>query len=171
MLKRNFRSGIINLSSFAILFEFVQSAGYCSTKLFDDFLSKTLADEYSHKIDILSSTPNGVTTPLTRNNKSVGVITKNQTAKGTLRDLGHVKGTYGHWNHHIQGTIVECMSGSYVLVMMIKFIWSKIKIRNLQIDSKYSVIRWYNHYEIANHNIQKSQQSHHRSIDAPTLQP
>ena len=44
MLQRNTRSGIINLSSSSVLFEFVGGAGYCSTKLFDDFLSKTLAD-------------------------------------------------------------------------------------------------------------------------------
>lgn len=81
-----------------------------------------------------------MTTPLTRNNKAVGVITKNQAAKSTLKDLGKRKATHGHWSHHIQNVLLECMQG-YVLVMMIKHIFSQVKLRNMDINPKYSVIR------------------------------
>ena len=108
MLGRDPRSAIINLSSYSKLIHLIESSGYCSTKLFDDFLSKTLAYEYDHKIDIISSTPNLVSTPLTRNVKTLLHINKNQTAKATLKDLGHTKSTYGHWSHHIQGVATEC---------------------------------------------------------------
>ena len=141
MLQRGTRSGIINLSSYSKLLRLVESSGYCSTKLFDEFLSKTLAYEYEHKIDILSSTPNLVSTPLTRNAKTLLHINKNQTAKGTLKDLGHVKTTYGHWSHHLQGTVTECVEDTYILQFIINASWDQIKQANLKINSDYSVIK------------------------------
>lgn len=62
LLKRTKRSGIITLSSYSMLMRLEDSANYCSTKLFDDILSRSLEYEYSSKVDFLSLRPGIVTT-------------------------------------------------------------------------------------------------------------
>ena len=106
MLERN-KSCIINLSSISSYFTMHGGAGYCSSKLYDDFLSRALAYEYRKKIDILSVKPNFVSTPLTRNMRGLLVVNKNECAGGSLKALGNSDETFGHWLHHIEGYILS----------------------------------------------------------------
>ena len=99
MLARPSRSAVINLSSSAVYASLKGSAHYCSTKEFDDTLSRALQYEYRHKIDFISVRPALVTTPLTRGTTSFLHVNKNQCASGSLRSLGHVNWTSGHWWH------------------------------------------------------------------------
>ena len=105
MLEREKRSAIISLSSLASIMEIHGSVGYCSSKLYDDFISRALSWENDKKIDILSVRPYFVSTPLTRNVSTVLHIDKNQCAKHSLRSLGYEKYTYGHWWHNLQARI------------------------------------------------------------------
>ena len=104
MLKKR-KSCIINLSSFSSYFALVGGAGYCSSKLYDDFLSRALTYEYKEKIDFLSFKPLLVSTPLTRNLAGCLILNKNECVKGSLRVVGCRTESFGHWSHHIQGEV------------------------------------------------------------------
>lgn len=67
MTRRKDRSGLINLSSGAAMAYYAGSGHYSATKKFIDFLSQSLAYEYSSKVDVLTSRPYIVTTSMTRN--------------------------------------------------------------------------------------------------------
>ena len=109
MLSRPSKSAIINLSSSAIYANLKGSAHYCSTKCYDDILSRSLEYEYAHKIDFLSVRPALVTTPLTRGTQSFLHVNKNQCAAGSLRSLGHLSWTSGHWWHELQALPMELL--------------------------------------------------------------
>jgi hypothetical protein len=54
MLKRNQKSAIINLSSQAAEMTIKRQALFCGTKRYIDYFSRSLAEEFRNKIDILS---------------------------------------------------------------------------------------------------------------------
>lgn len=76
-----------------------KSVNYCSTKLFDDFLSRSLEYEYGNKVDFLSVRPALVTTSMARNLNSFLHVSKNQCAKGALNSLGRYSQYSGSWWH------------------------------------------------------------------------
>ena len=61
MIKRNKRSAIISLSSFGSLYPV---GLYSATKVFNDYFSRSLTQEYKDKIDSISLRPRVVTTPM-----------------------------------------------------------------------------------------------------------
>lgn len=71
MKKRQYKSGIINLSSAAATTDFGGASNYSATKTFDDYLSLAVEYELRGKIDILTARPFIVTTPMTRNTDSL----------------------------------------------------------------------------------------------------
>jgi len=64
MIRRNNKSGIINLSSISSEGPLPYFQLYAATKAFDDFLSLGLSIEYGNQIDIMSLRPGFVTTNL-----------------------------------------------------------------------------------------------------------
>jgi 17beta-estradiol 17-dehydrogenase / very-long-chain 3-oxoacyl-CoA reductase len=74
MLKRKWRSAIINLSSIFGEINCPYHSVYSGTKRFLDVFSRSLAMEVSSKVDVMSLKPLMVTTPMTRNSKSFGAI-------------------------------------------------------------------------------------------------
>lgn len=108
LLARPKRSGIITLSSYSMLMRLEGSANYCSTKLFDDVLSRSLEYEYGHKVDFLSLRPGIVTTEMSRNTTTVLTVNRKQCTKGALNNLGRLSYSAGSLWHELQsiGTVL-----------------------------------------------------------------
>ncbi|EAR98643.1 oxidoreductase, short chain dehydrogenase/reductase family protein (macronuclear) [Tetrahymena thermophila SB210] len=108
------RLGIINLSSFCGTLPQGFGSFYSATKAFDDFLSRSLSQEYSKKqIDVLSLRSLVVDTPLInkgskQNNKlsKIGAINPIQAAEGALKWLGVASYSNGHISHSLQSFFV-----------------------------------------------------------------
>ena len=66
MMNRNKKWGIINISSFNGTRPIPPSPIYSATKVYDDFLSRSLNYEFSNNIDILSLRPLFVSTSMTK---------------------------------------------------------------------------------------------------------
>jgi len=62
-------------------------------------LSNALYDEYSGKIDVLAVKPSTVSTLMTSNIKGFGVRSPEEVIAASLKQLGHSKETFGHWEH------------------------------------------------------------------------
>ena len=99
---RKMRSAVIDLSSYATFAALPYNAMYCATKSYNDFLSRSLSNEYD-TIDFLSVKPLYAETPLSKTKADgIFVINATQCIKGILHDLGHTNYTVGHWIHQIQ---------------------------------------------------------------------
>ena len=108
MLLKETRSAIINLSSSAANVAMKTFGLYSATKAFNDFLSRGMAEELQHKIDIMVVKPLGVESPLSKM-KANGItcISPIQCANGILDCLGYEKETEGHWSHRFQGGLIN----------------------------------------------------------------
>lgn len=90
---------IINLSSFISGYPAKNTANYSSTKLFDDFLSRSIRNEHKDKIDFLSLRPALVTSLMTRKTDSFLHASPKQCVQGALKRVGKRNHCYGHWSH------------------------------------------------------------------------
>lgn len=108
-LKRNKQCAIISMSSYSGTMPLMLSSMYCSTKIFDDFLLRSVAAENKGKhIDFLSVRPLYVDTPSRAGHKKeFGPISSEDCVKGVMQDLGHDTVTNGHWKHCLQAVIFD----------------------------------------------------------------
>ena len=88
MLKREKRSAIINVSSFAAENPVPYATTYSATKAYNDAFSKAISLEYSDKIDILSLRPLYVESNMTSHQDSAIMITRKECASATIKYLG-----------------------------------------------------------------------------------
>jgi len=109
MLKRTQRSAIINLASVSALYPWPNIAPvYGATKAYVDILARSVSEEVGHKIDVLSVRPSSVSTALIRNPPLGGdVISAPSFVTATLKKLGSVNATNGHWRHEIKTWIAS----------------------------------------------------------------
>lgn len=107
-LKIKEKCAIINMSSFNSEMPLILSSMYCSTKVYDEYLLKTIAYENKNKnIDFLVVKPLYVDTPSRAGHKrEFKPITAEQCVTGALEDLGYELETYGHWKHCVQGVLM-----------------------------------------------------------------
>ena len=140
MVKKKSKSCVINLSSSASTIRMEGGAGYCSSKLYDDFFSRALVYEYGYKIDFLSVKPYLVSTPLTRNITGALYISKTDCVKGSFQALGNTEATFGDWRHSIQGEISMTLS-EWVRDKSAKGIWKWMNKSFAAIDSNYSIVK------------------------------
>lgn len=109
MLKRERRSAIINVSSFAAEQPSPYVSNYSATKSFVDSFSRALSLEYSDHIDVLSFRPMLVESNMSKQQASLTVATRNQAAKSAIRSLGLDYETNGYWMHRLTSYIVGCL--------------------------------------------------------------
>ena len=140
LLKKKKKSCVVNLSSSASIIRMEGGAGYCASKLYDDFLSRALGYEYSYKIDFLSVRPYLVSTPLTRNITGALYITKNECARGSLQALGNTDITYGDWRHSLQGEIGMSFS-EWARDQSGKGVWKWMNRSFAAVDPNYSTVK------------------------------
>ena len=102
---RTNRSAIINLSSIAGSVPVSYITIYSATKAFLDFLSRGNAYEHPN-IDTLSLKPAFISTKMIDYKKaSLDIITVDEFIPLSLRKLGHVTHSIGHWKHILQWVI------------------------------------------------------------------
>ena len=105
MEKRLFQSVILNLSSASILLPLPTAALYSATKIYIDFLSRSLSNEKSqHNVHILSLRPGFVLTPMVESNKLAEeklIISVEECAEAALEHVGTAPYTMGHWKHRL----------------------------------------------------------------------
>ena len=135
--RKGHKSAIINLSSVLGTHPIPYNTIYSSCKVFNDFFSRALNQEYRKKIDILSLRPFYVSTPATYDKKPcIDTITAEECAEGCLRALGKWDFTWGHYKHAIQGFGYSFMPGWFVTLMAIIFGPYRVRYRTAQ-DKKY----------------------------------
>jgi len=119
MLKREKRSGIVNVSSMTGTCPLPYDALYSSSKAFNDYLSRALSIECHKKIDIISLRPFYVSTKMVFNREAgIFTITPEECAEGCLQDLGTHHVTYGHYKHAIQGFVWDIIPKWIVIRLM-----------------------------------------------------
>jgi 17beta-estradiol 17-dehydrogenase / very-long-chain 3-oxoacyl-CoA reductase len=132
----NKRSAIINLSSSSVLTPLECSSNYCSTKIYDDMFTQTVAIEYRNEpVDFLAVRPFLVTSTMTRGQNTFLHVTPNHCAEGALRDLGRHTVSYGHWWHRIQGALTEELNGKLMNLLLCQ-VNRGLSATYKQIDSK-----------------------------------
>lgn len=89
----------MNLSSYAATNPLPFISLYTGTKAFNDALSRSLAEEYNDRIDVLSAVPMEVQSGGLKREKSFRVATSKECSLGCLKDLGYSRRTYGHISH------------------------------------------------------------------------
>lgn len=101
------KGGVINVSSGAAIVPLAYYSTYSGTKALVDLFTRSIADEFPD-IDIMSLKPFDVSTKMIYYREpDVMTITMEECVRGTLNDLGHQDGTYGHWKHKLQGALYE----------------------------------------------------------------
>lgn len=85
-------------------------AHYSATKKFMDHFSQCLAYENSSKVDFLTARPFIVSTPMSRNIKSIYTTSAEKCASVIVNSLGSRSICYGPLIHSIQGAGVELLS-------------------------------------------------------------
>lgn len=116
MLKREKKSAIINLSSFCASRPLPYASVYGSTKIFDDFMARSLAIEYENKIDCLALRPNWVSTKLsTKRLNNFDVISSNKCVVDALKELGYEKVTAGNWIHSMLEWFIGTFAPDYIV--------------------------------------------------------
>jgi len=112
--KRQYRSAVINMASYAAMKPTPGMAIYAATKAFNDFISRALAEEFKDKIDFLSVRPKRVSTPMTENVEDEQAdwhwIEPEEVVKAALRDLGYEAVTIGHWKHELHHVVQSFMA-------------------------------------------------------------
>jgi 17beta-estradiol 17-dehydrogenase / very-long-chain 3-oxoacyl-CoA reductase len=105
LLSREKRSAVIDVSSISSLMPLPKLSVYAATKVFNNYMTRTLAEELKDEnIDFLSLKPAFVESNMSKK-KADGyyVITPQQCVTGALRDLGYEIETFGYWTHKLQG--------------------------------------------------------------------
>jgi len=110
MLERKaFKSGIINLSSHSITCPFKNLSVYTATKAYNDLFSRCLSEDYRSislenidQIDVISCRPCIVSSAGTNYTSDAMSCTSEDCARGTLKALGKIDVTEGHWTHVLQ---------------------------------------------------------------------
>ena len=108
------KSGIINLSSTGALVVSNGSGHYLSTKVFDDFFSRTTGSYQKKKIDVLTVRPGRVTTPMLKNTVSMAHSSAQQTAEEIVNSLGRTDICYGPIFHRFQAALINAISPKIV---------------------------------------------------------
>ena len=128
MNKREKRSAMINLSSFAAEFPFAMKSLYSATKIFNHYLTIGLKEEtalYSN-IDWLSVKPMEVETVLsTTKADGLVIITPKQCADSILNDLGYEEETYTHVSHKIQAYLMLTFLPKSLFYAVVRRFWFK----------------------------------------------
>ncbi len=117
MILRTNHSAIVNLSSIAGRRPMPCFAVYSASRVFGDFLSRALAEEYKGRnIDIVSLRPGIVDTSHSFQRKSEGIfqISPEQCSREALRRLGNEQTTSGHWIHKIYVNIASKLPDFYI---------------------------------------------------------
>lgn len=108
-IKRQKTCAIISMSSYSGTMPLYNSSMYCATKIFDDYLIRTI--DYENKggnIDCLSVRPLYVDTPSRAGHKKeFAPITSEECVSGVLQDLGQDSVTNGHWKHCIMAVFFD----------------------------------------------------------------
>ena len=109
LLNRNKKSAIISMSSYSATLPLILSSIYCASKIYDDYLLRSIAEENKGKnIDFLSVRPQYVNTPSRANHKKeFKAISTEECVNGIFQDLGYETVTNGHWSHCIKGVIFD----------------------------------------------------------------
>ena len=95
---------VLNFSSHAGLEPMPFIPVYSATKVYDDFLSQSVGASVSESITMVSVTPLGVTTNMTKQLDSKGsalLVTAEAFAKAVFDNLHHER-TMAHWWHNLQ---------------------------------------------------------------------
>lgn len=109
MLKRKEKSAFISISSFAASFVRPYEGLYSATKVFMDFFSRAIAEEYP-QLDILCVKPGLVSTRLLNWAKpDLRTCTTADFVNTSLRYLGRKTHTHGHWKHRLTAWTFEIM--------------------------------------------------------------
>jgi 17beta-estradiol 17-dehydrogenase / very-long-chain 3-oxoacyl-CoA reductase len=76
---------------------------YCATKAFNNQFSRSLAEEYWGKLDVLSLKPAWTKTPMTQmlDSNHWYFIEAAQCVQATFKQFGKTDETYGHWKHGV----------------------------------------------------------------------
>jgi len=74
-----------------------------ASKAFNRAFSNALNEEYAKRIDVLSVNPGMVRTPMTKKVEGFGVVEVEDVVKDSLRKLGNLQETCGHWKHELIG--------------------------------------------------------------------
>ena len=112
------KTAIINLSSASANFPMKALSVYTSTKVFNDFLSRSLYEDFKGNIDILSLKPYFVESNLTKmksNKDGFFIISSEECAEGTLNQLGYEKEAYGHWKHELYGAMIGLFVPHFII--------------------------------------------------------
>ncbi|EAR88259.1 oxidoreductase, short chain dehydrogenase/reductase family protein (macronuclear) [Tetrahymena thermophila SB210] len=97
---RGKKSGIINLSSVSTVISMAGFHMYTGTKMFNDYFSKSMGEEYKGIIDVMSLKPGFVDTPLVSSVKEKRLcIQPQECANAALNYLGRYEETNGHYKH------------------------------------------------------------------------
>ncbi|KAL4476520.1 hypothetical protein ABPG74_010253 [Tetrahymena malaccensis] len=97
---RGKKSGIINLSSVSTVISMAGFHMYTGSKMFNDYFSKSIGEEYKGIIDVLSLKPGYVDTPLVSSIKDKRLcISPQECANAALNKLGRFEETNGHYKH------------------------------------------------------------------------
>ena len=109
LLNRNKKSAIISMSSYSATLPLILSSIYCASKIYDDYLLRSIAEENKGKnVDFLSVRPQYVNTPSRANHKKeFKAISTEECVNGIFQDLGYETVTNGHWSHCIKGVIFD----------------------------------------------------------------
>jgi len=130
--KRQNRSAVIDLSSFASFAPVPFSAVYCASKNYNYYLSRALAEEWeNNNIDFLVVRLVFAETNMSKK-KADGliVISPTQCVNGVLDDLGYEKETCGFWSHKVQFFFINLLPRFVLyLVMKIQLRFGKDKVK------------------------------------------
>jgi 17beta-estradiol 17-dehydrogenase / very-long-chain 3-oxoacyl-CoA reductase len=101
MTLRSKKSAVISISSFAGFYVRPYEALYSATKVFTDFFTRGIAEEYDN-IDILSVRPGFVSTKML-DFRPVDLKTCSTAdfVNNSFRYLGRESNTHGHWKHRL----------------------------------------------------------------------
>ena len=110
------------MSSYSANLPLVNSSMYCSSKIFDDYLLRSIAYENKgSNIDFISVKPQYVDTPSRKtHSKEFKPISSEDCVLGVLQDLGYDYVTNGHYSHCFKSVIFD-----YVPIFIQNFIRSK----------------------------------------------
>jgi 17beta-estradiol 17-dehydrogenase / very-long-chain 3-oxoacyl-CoA reductase len=121
---------IINISSFSACFPTPLLAIYSATKVYVDYLSRALNQEYTDKgIIIQSVLPYYVSTPMIRSPEtSILIPSADKFVKSALKTVGFESRTYGYLPHtllaFVHNFLIKCFIGNE---LNIKFAFRKMK--------------------------------------------
>ena len=110
-MEKRKRGVIINISSYSASYPMPLLALYAATKIYVDYLSRSLQFEYANKgIVIQSLLPAYVSTKMSKIRKaSLMVPTPETFVRSALKTVGIEARTYGFWTHKLQGFVQDCL--------------------------------------------------------------